>query len=165
MPEMHLTFRPLRDEAEAEARYCAGFLVASEPWTTLGMTFAQAMQRLTNPAREVLVATTNDQIVGVLILDLTGVLNGYIQILGVHPEWRNRGVGKQLVAWAEGRIYRQSPNVFLCVSSFNTGARRFYTRLGYRPVGELPDFLKPGCSEILMRKTHGAWSDFKPDAA
>jgi ribosomal-protein-alanine N-acetyltransferase len=163
MPEMHLTIRPLRDETEA--RHCAAFLVASEPWITLGMTFAQAMQRLTNPAREVLVATTHDQVVGVLILDLNGVLNGYVQILGVHPEWRNRGVGKQLIMWAENRIYRQSPNVFLCVSSFNAGAQRFYTRLGYQPIGELPDFLKQGCSEILMRKTRGVWLDFKPDAA
>ena len=101
---------------------------------------------------------------GRVILDLTGVLNGYIQLLAVHPDWRSRGIGKQLIESAEQRIFHQSPNVFLCVSSFNEGAKRFYARLGYQPAGELADFIKRGCSEILMRKTRGAWLDYKPDA-
>ena len=162
MHDSALTIRPLANAAEA--RYCADFMAASEPWVTLGLSSEQAMQRLTNPAREVLVATASEQIVGVMILDLTGMLNGYIQILAVHPDWRSRRIGTQLIAWAEQRIFCQSPNVFLCVSSFNDGAKRFYARLGYKTIGELPDFLKQGYSEILMRKTHGGWLDFKPQA-
>jgi [ribosomal protein S18]-alanine N-acetyltransferase len=150
--------RPLRDQAEAE--FCARFLAASEPWLTLALTWEGALQRLTNPAREVRAATVQEQIVGVLILDLTGVLNGYLQILAVHPDWRGRGIGAQMIAWAEERIFRQSPNVFLCVSSFNEGAHRFYSRLGYQHVGDLPDFLVTGHSEILLRKTRGPWLTF-----
>ncbi|MFN2443136.1 MAG: GNAT family N-acetyltransferase, partial [Thermoanaerobaculia bacterium] len=54
-----------------------------------------------------------------------------------------------------------APNVFLFVSSFNDGARRLYERLGYRVVGEVPDYLIPGASEILMRKTIGPLSEFR----
>ena len=45
--------------------------------------------------------------------------------------------------------------MFICVSSFNPGARRLYERLGYQVVGELPDYMVRGHSEILLRKTTG----------
>ena len=147
---------------EVEARFCAGFMVASEPWVTLGLTVEQALQRLTDPTREVHVAIVEERVVGVLILFLAGPLNGYIQTIAVHPDWRCRGIGTRMVEWAEERIFRQSPNVFLCVSSFNTHARELYERLGFQRVGELPDFVKVGFSEILMRKTRRPLLGFKP---
>lgn len=155
-----IIIHPLRDPEEA--RFCAGFMIASEPWITLGLTFEQAFQRLTNPLREVRVAMVKEQVVGVLILDLTGLLNGYIQLIAVHPEWRGRGIGTQLIAFAEQRILRQSPNVFLCVSSFNHQAQKLYKRLGFLRVGELPDFVVKGHSEFLLRKTRGPLMEFKP---
>lgn len=155
-----LVIRPLRDPEEA--RFCAGFIIASELWLTLGLTFDQAFQRLTDPSREVHLASVNEQIVGVLILHLSGPLNGYIQLIAVHPEWRGRGIGRQMIAFAEQRIFRQSPNVFLCVSSFNSRAQKLYLRLGYQRVGELPDFLVKGVSEWLLRKTRGPLLEFKP---
>jgi ribosomal protein S18 acetylase RimI-like enzyme len=54
--------------------------------------------------------------------------------------------------------------VFLCVSSFNERAQKLYQRLGYERVGELPDYVVKGYSEILMRKTRGPIFDFKPGA-
>lgn len=152
--------RRLRDESEA--RFCAAFVVASDPWLTLGLTFDQALQRLTDPTREIHVATVKDQIVGVLILFLQGTFKGYLQTIAVHPDWRCRGIGTRMIAWAEERIFCESPNVFLCVSSFNSQAQRLYERLGYQRVGELPDFVVAGFSEILMRKTRGPLLEFKP---
>lgn len=162
MHDLALTIRPLRDAAEA--RSCATFLVASEPWITLGLNFEQAMQRLTDPTREIHVATMGGEINGVLILFLDGALKGYIQTLGVHPGWRGRGIGTRMMEFAEERIFHLSPNVFLCVSSFNFAVQKFYERLGYQRVGELTDFVVRGCSEILMRKTRGSLRDFEPEA-
>ena len=51
--------------------------------------------------------------------------------------------------------------MYLCVSDFNSGARRFYQRLGYEEVGMLRDLLLPGKAEVLMRKSVGAWAGFK----
>jgi [ribosomal protein S18]-alanine N-acetyltransferase len=152
--------RPLGNAAEAE--FCARFMAASEPWRTLGITAEPLFQKLTDPAREVHVATVDDQIVGVLILQLAGPLNGYLQTIATHPGWRGRGLGTRLMQFAEARIFRQSPNVFLCVSDFNHRAQAFYKRLGYQRVGELTDFLAPGRSEILMRKTNGPLLGFLP---
>lgn len=137
-------------------------MVASEPWVTLGLTLEQALQRLTDSSREVLVATLQEQIVGVLILHLSGPLNGYIQTIAVHPDWRCRGIGTQMMEFAERRIFRQSPNVFLCVSAFNEHAQKLYERLGYQRIGELPDFLVRGFTEILMRKSRGPLIGFQP---
>jgi len=162
MNDEAISIRPLRDEAEA--RFCAAFLVASEPWLTLGLTFEQALQRLTDPTREIHVAIQKEQIVGMLILFLDGTLKGYIQTIAIHPEWRSRGIGTQMIEFAEQRIFRISPNVFLCVSSFNLEAQKFYERLGYQRVGELTDFVVKGFSEFLMRKTRGPLRDFNPKA-
>ena len=161
MHDLALTIRPLRDAAEA--RYCAGFIVASDPWVTLGLTFEQATQRLTDPTREVHVATVEEEIAGVLILFLDGVLKGYIQTIAVHPEWRAHGIGTRMMEFAEQRIFQLSPNVFLCVSSFNANAQKFYAQLGYQRVGELTDFVVKGSSELLMRKTRGPLLNFKPE--
>ena len=153
--------RPLN--GAAEARCCAGFMAASEPWLTLGVTTEQLFQRLADPTREVHVATVEDQIAGALILYLGGPLNGYIQTIATHPDWRGRGLGTQLMRFAEERIFCQSPNVFLCVSEFNHRARKFYERLGYQRVGGLADFLVKGHSEILLRKTRGPLLGFTPE--
>jgi ribosomal protein S18 acetylase RimI-like enzyme len=70
------------------------------------------------------------------------------------------GLGSRLLEFAEERIRRVSPNIFMCVSSFNVGARRLYERHGYRVVGELTDYLVQGHSEILLRKTFGPITTF-----
>ena len=65
------------------------------------------------------------------------------------------GLGKELIQFCEDRILKYSPNVFICVSSFNAGAIRLYEELGYGRVGELKDFLQNGYTELLYRKTKG----------
>ena len=155
-----LVMRPLQSAAEASS--CAEFMAASEPWLTLGFTAEKVFQRLTDPTREVHVASLDQQIIGVLVLYLAGPLNGYIQTIASHPDWRGCGLGTRMMRFAEERIFRQSPNVFLCVSSFNHEAQKFYERLGYECVGELLDFLVAGHSEILLRKTRGPLLAFRP---
>jgi ribosomal protein S18 acetylase RimI-like enzyme len=127
----------------------------SEPWITLKCGFEFSLKLLNDPTREVYVAVSGDSIAGFVVLNLAGPLRGYVQTLGVMPDWRKRGIGAKLMAFAEDRILRDTPNVFLCVSSFNKEAQRFYVRLGYEQVGELKDYVVRGHSEFLMRKTTG----------
>ena len=102
---------------------------------------------------------------GFIIVNMQGPFPGYIQTVCVAAEERGRGLGARLVAFAEERIFRESPNVFLCVSSFNPGARRLYERLGYAVVGELTDYIVRGHSEILMRKSIGPLDEFRRGSA
>ena len=62
-------------------------------------------------------------------------------------------------------IFRDSPNVFICVSSFNAGARRLYERLGFELVGTLRELHVPGHDELLLRKTTGSWKTFEQTPA
>jgi ribosomal-protein-alanine N-acetyltransferase len=154
-----LSIRPLATPQEAEA--CARIMAASEPWLTLRRSYETSLAILTEPGREVHVAVDDRGLAGFLILDLRGPFTGYIQTVCVEPARRGCGVGTRLVQWAEERIGKESPNVFLCVSSFNREARRLYERLGYQLVGTLTDYLVPGHDEHLFRKTNGSWEAFR----
>lgn len=147
-------------EGTAEREWCAKLMVSSEPWLTLGRTVEQARRPMQDPSREVYLAVEGAKPVGFLILTLVGPLPGYIQTVAVSPEHRGRGVGSQLLAFAETRIFGKAPNVFLCVSTFNADARRLYERSGYVLIGELKDYLVAGHGELLFRKTRGPLSEF-----
>jgi ribosomal-protein-alanine N-acetyltransferase len=151
--------RRLFDIGEAET--CARMMSASEPWITLRRGYEDSLRHLTDPLKEGYLSTSQDDIVGFMILNMKGAFVGYIQTVCVAPEWRNQGIGTQLVDFAEKRIFTEAPNVFLCVSSFNTKAKDLYKRLGYEIIGELKDYIISGQSEILMRKTLAPLTEFK----
>jgi ribosomal protein S18 acetylase RimI-like enzyme len=150
--------RPLRDADEA--RECAQLMVSMDPWRRVGATAESSFQSLSDPAKEAYVVRADGGVAGLVVLDMRGVLRGYIQTVCVAPAWQGQGLGSLLVGWAERRIGRESPNVFLCVSSFNPGARRLYERLGYGVVGRLSNYIVAGHDEILLRKTSGPWREF-----
>ena len=154
-----IEIRPLRKLSDAKA--CVRMILKSEPWVTLRFDYRTTLAALRDKRREVYLARVGKRLAGFIVLNLIGPFRGYIQVLAVWPEWRGRGIGKKLLAFAEKRIFRESPNVFLCVSSFNKGGQRFYKRLGYRKVGELKDYVVKGHSEFLMRKTKGPIAGFK----
>ena len=153
-----LSITPLA--SEEEARTCARLMCGSEPWITLGRSFDTSLAIVRDPAREVYLARDESGIAGFLILCLTGAFVGYIQTICIDPRCRGRGLGSRLLEFAEQRIRRISPNIFMCVSSFNVGARRLYQRHGYAIVGELTDYIVEGHSEILLRKTFGPIAAF-----
>ena len=145
----------VRLDAAAHADACADMMCTSEPWLTLGRTRQSALAAITNPRRETYVALRGERLVGFVILCMEGAFVGYLQTVCVAPDWRGQGIGSALIEFAEKRILAETPNVFMCVSSFNTGAKRLYLRLGYEVVGELRDYAVAGHSEILLRKTIG----------
>lgn len=158
--EPMISIRPIGG-ADEESR-CAGMMAATDPWVTLGRGYDQCLAAIGNREREVYVAADGAAIRGLIILSMTGALVGYIQTICVDPDWRRGGLGTEILDWAEARIFRRWPNVFLCVSSFNDGAHALYQRRGYELVGELRDYLIAGYSELLMRKTIGSIDSFTP---
>jgi len=136
---------------------------SSEPWLTLQRSFEQCLDVLEDPSREVYVAVEGAQVLGFVILNMAGAFAGYIQTICVVEHERSRGIGTRLVDFAEKRIYRDSPNVFLCVSSFNPRARALYERLGYQLIGELKDYIVAGHDELLFRKTIAPIRDFRKE--
>ena len=148
-----------RTRKPADLRVCAGYMAATDPWVRLGRTYRDCLAALRAP-REVYEAREKGAIAGFIVLQTYGVLNGYIQTVCVAPGLRGRGVGTELVRFAEKRILSKGPNVFMCVSSFNLGARKLYERLGYERAGLLKNFIIRGEDELLLRKTTGPRSEF-----
>ena len=67
-----------------------------------------------------------------------------------------------MIGFAEKRIFEDSPNVFICASSFNPRALNLYRSLGYEDVGPLKNYVVRGHDEILLRKTKGSIREFQP---
>lgn len=130
-------------------------MCATDPWITLGRTFDECLTVVENRDQEVYVAADGDRILGFIILVMRGAFTGYIRSICVDAQARGGGVGSRLVRFVEERVFRETPNVFLCVSSFNPRARALYKRLGYELIGELKNYIVDGASEFLMRKTIG----------
>lgn len=156
-----LTVEIRRLQGMEQAHTCAEFMSRSEPWVTLRRSYQDSIKMLVDPAREVYVAAVGQEIVGFTILQMKGAFSGYIQTVGILPAWRNQGIGSRLIQFAEDRIFKETPNAFICASSFNPRVQRLYERLGYEVIGELKEYIIPGHSEILFRKSIAPLTEFR----
>jgi len=157
-----MTLRIERTQAAADYEACARMMAATDPWITLGRPYERCLTAVSDPSRELYVARDGAAVAGFILLIMKGQFPGYIASVCVDVAYRGAGIGTQLVAFAETRIHRESPNVFLCVSSFNMGARRLYERLGFEYIGAFKNYIVDGHDELLYRKTLGPISTFAP---
>jgi [ribosomal protein S18]-alanine N-acetyltransferase len=154
-----LIIRPIQGSIEAEQ--CARMMINEEPWVRFGSSYETHLRRMKDTSKEIYIAESDGLVVGFVIVNMKGVFSGYIQTVCVATAQRGQRIGTKLIEWAEARIFSESPNVFICVSSFNQNAYRLYERLGYSVVGELNDYIIKGHSEFLLRKSKGVWADFQ----
>jgi len=134
---------------------CALMMSVTDPWITLGLSYDQCLNAFEGRSKEIYVIRFNDEIVGFVIIQTSGTFAGYIQTICISKEYRGKGYGRKLLKFCEERILKISPNIFICVSSFNKDAARLYYDFGFKLVGELDNFVKEGFSELLLRKTVG----------
>lgn len=144
---------PLSSAEDLET--CAALMAGSDPWLRLGLDLPGCRRILAQPERESWAAWQHKRLVGFAVLNFKGPFVGYLQLLGVAPQVRGQGIGAALLAHAEHCIFARTANVFVCVSSFNEAAQRFYARQGYTVCGRLADYLVAGHDELLLRKTCG----------
>src|SRR5215471_9642336 len=149
-----LTITEIKDKGQIEI--CATMMSATDPWVQYGMDYSLCLKAFEGDYREIYIAEMDHAIIGFAILQLKGTFRGYIQSLCIGEEWQRKGFGKKLLQFCEQRILEDSPNIFICVSDFNHGAIKLYEEFGFQHIGKLTDFLKPGLTELLMRKSHGS---------
>jgi ribosomal protein S18 acetylase RimI-like enzyme len=153
MTEEKLLIKPAMDP---EILYeCARMMSGSEPWITLGMDFEYCVKAFEGDFKEVFFAEFEKELAGFVIMQTQGSFKGYIQTICITESWRGKGFGTEMLRFCENRILTYSPNVFICVSSFNKGAIHLYEEFGFERVGELENFVKKGFTELLYRKTVG----------
>jgi [ribosomal protein S18]-alanine N-acetyltransferase len=141
------------EAGDGDREWAAGLLARSEPWTTLGATLEKCRAACNHPEYRVFVARTDGANCGVLVLHPRGLASSpYVKSIAIAEGYRSRGIGAALMEFAEEFSRRESRHLFLCVSSFNSRAREFYAKHGYRPVGEIEDYVIDGASEIILCK-------------
>lgn len=57
-----------------------------------------------------------------------------------------------MIDFLEKVICVDANKIFLVVADFNPEAKRFYEKVGYRQVGEMPGLYREGITEYLMMK-------------
>jgi ribosomal-protein-alanine N-acetyltransferase len=134
---------------------CALMMSETDPWISLEMNYDQCLKAFDGTCKEIYIAEYQKGIAGFVILQICGTFSGYIQTICVSETYREKGIGRKLLQFCEERILKFSPNVFICVSSFNKRAAKLYYDFGFKLVGELDNFVKEGFSELLLRKTVG----------
>jgi ribosomal protein S18 acetylase RimI-like enzyme len=77
---------------------------------------------------------------------------GYLRLIALAPGTEGQGAGGALVDAVEAEVATRSKHMFLLVSHWNEGARRFYARRGYQEVGKLPAFVRADTDEIICWK-------------
>ncbi len=138
---------------EGEREWAAQLMAGSEPWITLGRGVDSCREACRRPGYLLLIARDGGKPRGFILLQRHGVAGSpYVASIAVEGAERGKGIGRWLLDFAEGHFRPEARHMFLCVSSFNTGARRLYERQGYEAVGELRDYVIDGASEVLMHK-------------
>jgi len=140
---------------------CARMMSVTDPWITLGLGYDDCLKAFDGHFKEIFVLKKEEQIIGFVVMQTQGTFKGYIQTICIDAAHRGAGYGTHILQFCEDRILQYSPNIFICVSSFNHGAIQLYGKFGFELVGELKDFVKNGFTEILMRKTVGAIAGYK----
>jgi GNAT superfamily N-acetyltransferase len=93
------------------------------------------------------------ELAGAAGLRLNWLRGPYLQFLGVLPEFQKRGLGASVLDWIESEARRGGErNLWVSASDFNVGAIRFYETHGFVTVAPLPDLVRDGRTELLLRK-------------
>jgi ribosomal protein S18 acetylase RimI-like enzyme len=88
-------------------------------------------RKLASDAAGLLILEEDGQVIGSVMAGYDGH-RGWINYLAVRPDCRGRGLGRDLMAAAEGRLRALGcPKVNLQVRASNQAAVEFYRRIGY----------------------------------
>jgi GNAT superfamily N-acetyltransferase len=118
-------------------------MAESEPWTTLGITYDQCLRACHQTFNQIYVARMLQELVGMIILLDQGLAGSpYIKSITVKKEYRNKGIGKLLLEFAEDKVSPTSR--FSSLRFFLQQPRaEIYEEMATK-VGELQDYIAEG---------------------
>lgn len=97
----------------------------------------------------VVVAAAGDLVVGYGVLNHGFFHHNQVEMLMVHPEYRDQRIGEQLLTALEQEA--DSPKLFVTTNLSNHRMQRLLRRAGYGPCGYI-DQLDPGDPELVFVK-------------
>jgi GNAT superfamily N-acetyltransferase len=144
-----LSLLPLGSQSVREV---SNELCSMDPWLSMGYR-PEALEFYllrADPALSRYSIMVSEKLAGVLAVRFPWLFGPFIELLAVFDGFRGKGIGARVVHW----VCRNdgASNAWVTVSAFNLGAQRFYGRMGFEITAALDDLIKPGWSEILLRK-------------
>jgi ribosomal protein S18 acetylase RimI-like enzyme len=139
-----------QNQAEALARSLAGM----EPWLTLGYSADGLARGLMAPDLGLTryLISRGGETLGLVTVRWPWLRGAYIELFAVLPGSQGQGIGEAALGLIEQEYRGRTGNLWLLVSGFNAGARRFYERQGFHAIGVIPDLVAQGRDEVMMRK-------------
>jgi diamine N-acetyltransferase len=133
----------------------AASIVAIPPWSVMGYpadALARFLAASDGGASRYLVEIGGEE-AGAVSVRLPWLKGPYLELLALLPRFQGQGVGACILGWFEQEGLRLGArNLWVCASSFNARALRFYGRHGFSPAATLPGLVADGYDEILLRK-------------
>ncbi len=146
----------IRRASPVEAAAQGSWIAAMDPWRELGYGAQSLSTFLRRQAdeKQVWVAAQGRPatVSGVLVLQPGVLLGQFVALLAVRPEVAGMGIGGALMNEAEKRTFADRRWLFVSADASNHSALRFYRKRGFVRVGRLPDLVRAGRDEILLRK-------------
>jgi ribosomal protein S18 acetylase RimI-like enzyme len=138
----------------AVARRQAEWIVAMEPWLSMGYRAAPLGRWLSRRARSgyVLAVVRKRAVLGIVVFQPEFLLGSFIALLAVRPQAAGQDVGGALVARVERDTFAHRRWLYVSSDSKNLPAARFYKKLGFERVARLPGLVCEDRVEILWRK-------------
>jgi ribosomal protein S18 acetylase RimI-like enzyme len=132
-------------------------LAVSEPWASLKFSSSSLANYLLRDDASLYryLVTVDGQMAGIICLRHPWLRGPYIELFGISPDCRGKGIGKQVLAWAEQEARREAKNLWVVASSFNQQALNFYQGFGFTRIGAIEGLITPEHDEILLRKILG----------
>lgn len=145
--------KPLETEV---GEHLARGLSAISPWRDydLGSEHLASFLGRGEPGAQRYAIFVGGAVAGAAIIWPNWLRGPYLQFLGLLDSHQGLGVGACVLGWLEktARQRATNRNVWIMVSDFNIRARAFYRRQGYEEVAPIPDVVKDGMGEVLIRK-------------
>ena len=152
----------IRPLTRAEADELGAEMATIDPWARLSFSaevLAEALAPRDHPATEAAAAfglfdaEVDDAPLGAVSVRPVWLRGPYLALLFVRPCKQSLGTGRAALEWMEAEARRADANsLWTAVSGFNERALAFYRSFGFDEVAVLPDLVKPGESERLLRK-------------
>jgi ribosomal protein S18 acetylase RimI-like enzyme len=141
--------------SEEETQLLAENFAQMDPWKRLGFS-SEVLKRYfvaTDSSRIVVTISSSQTLIGVVVIRYPWLRGPFIEFLGFFEAAQQKGHGREVLVWIESEMKEHDQNLWITASAFNEAALKAYDRLGFTRVGVLPDLVRPGEHEVLLRKT------------
>jgi [ribosomal protein S18]-alanine N-acetyltransferase len=118
----------------------------SLPWSERSFRFEVAE----NPVARNWVAEVNGRVAGMLVLWFI-VDEAHIATIAVHPDFRRRGIGEQILISAIRAVRKEgAQRVFLEVRAGNVAAQAMYRKYGFEITGIRPHYYRDNNEDAFL---------------